>query len=196
MIQSYKDYKEYLRADLKSQNKKLGFKTFFFDVLVRFTFLLRFNEYLLNNNNPMIIRFFCLLWYKRLSIKLGFSIPFNVFDQGFAPVHYGLLLVHPRCKIGKNCRVHTGVTIGGYSGFANTFKEGELRPTVIGNNCYIGPGAKLFGGITIGPNCVIGANSVISKSFKNNGVTIAGIPAKIIAEKGSERFLIRGAKID
>ncbi len=196
MIRSYADTKKYITADLRSQDKKLSFKTIFFDVLVRFTWLLRFNEYLLNSKKPMILRFFWLLWYKRLSIKIGFSIPFNVFDQGFAPVHYGLLLVHPRCIIGKNCRVHTGVSIGGYSGLANTFKDGELKPTVIGDNCYIGPGAKLFGGITIGPNCVIGANSVISKSFIDTSVTIAGIPAKIIAEKGSEKFLIRGAEID
>ncbi|GAA3319001.1 hypothetical protein GCM10020331_024100 [Ectobacillus funiculus] len=51
----------------------------------------------------------------------------------------------------------------------------------IGNNVYIGPGAKIFGGITIGNNVSIGANSVVTKDVPDN-VTVVGIPAKIIAE--------------
>ena len=89
-----------------------------------------------------------------------------------------------------------GVTIGGYSGLAHTYKEGEIKPCIIGDNCYISPGAIIFGGITIGKNSVIAANSVVNKSFGNEGVTIGGIPANIISEKGSENFLIRGAKTD
>ena len=84
MINSYNDFKAYLKADFRSQNKSLNMKSFIFDPLVRFTWLLRFNEYLLNSKKSMAIRFFWLLWFKRLSIRLGFSIPFNVFDQGMA----------------------------------------------------------------------------------------------------------------
>lgn len=54
------------------------------------------------------------------------------------------------------------------------------KAPVIGNNVWIGPGAKLFGDITIGDNVMIGANSVVTKSFPDN-VRIAGIPAKIIS---------------
>lgn len=62
---------------------------------------------------------------------------------------------------------------------------------VIGDNCYIGPGAKLFGDIRIGNNVAIGANSVVNKSFEDN-VTIAGVPAKIVnkspcSENGATR---------
>jgi len=194
MIQSYTNYKEYLRADLKSQGKYLNFKTFIFDSITRFTFLLRFNEYLLNTKKSIVIRFFWLLWFKRLSIKLGFSIPLNVFDKGLAIVHYGLLIVNPRSKIGKNCRIHAGVNIGGAGGFIDIFDSEKLYAPTIGDNCYIGPGAKIYGSIIIGANCVIGANSVVNKSFDKSGVTIAGVPAKIISDKSSKGFVIEGAK--
>lgn len=59
---------------------------------------------------------------------------------------------------------------GGYG------KEGY---PVIGDNCYIGTGAKIFGNITIGDNVKIGANAVVNKSFGSN-VTIAGIPARVV----------------
>ena len=55
---------------------------------------------------------------------------------------------------------------------------------IIGDNCFIGPGAKLFGRISIGNNVAIGANSVVNKSFPDN-VTIAGVPAKIVNHKGT-----------
>ena len=196
MNQSYSDFKDYTKADFKSQGKCLNFKVFLFNPIVRFTFLLRFNEYLLNSKKPIFIRFLWLLWFKRLSLKLGFSVPLNVFDKGVAFVHYGLLIINPRSKIGKNCRIHAGVNIGGAGGFLKKFSPEKIYAPILGDNCYIGPGAKLYGGIIIGDNCVIGANSVVNKSFKDTGNTIAGIPAKIISDRSSKGFVIEGAEIE
>ncbi len=58
--------------------------------------------------------------------------------------HYGNIVINHNCKIGKNCRVHVGVNIG--------------------NNCYIAPGAKLYGDIIIQDNTLVGANAVVDKS--------------------------------
>ena len=65
-----------------------------------------------------------------------------------------------------------GVNIGAYEGGV----------PVIGDDVYIGPGAKIFGDIAIGNNVSIGANAVVNKSFPDD-VIIAGIPAKIIKSK-------------
>ena len=54
---------------------------------------------------------------------------------------------------------------------------------ILGDNVYIGPGAKLFGKITIADNISIGANAVVTKSFEQENISIAGVPAKIISEK-------------
>jgi serine O-acetyltransferase len=51
---------------------------------------------------------------------------------------------------------------------------------VIGNNVYIGPGARIIGNIIVGDNVIIGANAVVVKDVSPYSV-VAGVPAKIIA---------------
>ncbi len=58
----------------------------------------------------------------------------------------------------------------------------------IGNNVFIGPGAKIFGEITIADHIAIGANAVVNKSFTESGITVAGIPARKVSEKGSSSY--------
>lgn len=64
-----------------------------------------------------------------------------------------------------------------------------LAPT-IGDNVYIGPGAKIYGKIKISDNIVIGANAVVGRSFEEPNICIAGAPAHKISDKG--RFQIEG----
>lgn len=56
------------------------------------------------------------------------------------------------------------------------------NPIIIGNNVWIGTNAIILPGVEIGNNCIIGAGAVVTKSFKNNYLIIAGNPAKIIGE--------------
>ena len=49
----------------------------------------------------------------------------------------------------------------------------------IGENCFIGAGAKILSGSTLGRQCIVGANSVVRGVFPDCCV-IAGIPAKIV----------------
>ena len=51
----------------------------------------------------------------------------------------------------------------------------------IGNNCFIGVNTLLMPGITIGDSVIIGAGSVVTRSFFEDGIIIAGNPAKKIA---------------
>jgi acetyltransferase-like isoleucine patch superfamily enzyme len=55
----------------------------------------------------------------------------------------------------------------------------EARPVKIGNNVWIGAGARIIGEVTIGNNVIIGANAVVTKSIPSNVVAV-GIPAKIL----------------
>jgi serine O-acetyltransferase len=120
---------------------------------------------------------------KKMSMQLGWSIAPNTFGPGLCIVHIGPVIVNHDAKVGANCRIHVGVNIG-----AN---GGQNDAPELGDNVYIGPGAKLFGKIKIGNDCVIGANAVVNKSFEQNGVTIGGIPAKVISCKDSTRFINR-----
>jgi serine O-acetyltransferase len=189
MIKSWSEFLYYIKCDQKNQNIENIIIAFILRPISRFIILLRFNEYLINTKKNFLLRVIPLIWYKRLGIRLGFSVPFNVFQPGLAIVHYGLLIVNPSTKIGKNCRIHAGVNIGASAGFQTDTDTVSYAPT-IGDNCYIGPGAKIFGPIEIGHNCVIGANAVVNKNFIKDGITIGGIPATIISNKGSEGKII------
>ncbi len=90
--------------------------------------------------------------------------------------------------MGSNCRLHVCVNIGAAAGKSTD-------APIVGDNCYIAPGVKMFGRIVIRPNVAIGANAVVTKSFPEGNVTIAGIPAKVISQKTSRSFLIEGYTI-
>jgi serine O-acetyltransferase len=73
-------------------------------------------------------------------------------------------------RIGANLWVHQGVTIG-------WDYQGDRRP-VIGDDVFIGAGAKILGAITVGDGARIGANAVVVCDVPP-GATAVGIPARI-----------------
>jgi len=178
MITDKTTYNYFLERDLKAyQLDKITFYNYCWMDCVRFQRRLRKIEYLNNVKKGNVIfrvyQLFLEIINHRLAVKLGFSIPKNVFGAGLCIVHYGTIVVSPLAVIGENCRIHPSTSIGDYNGV----------PT-IGKNVYIGPGAKLFGGIKIGDNVTIGANAVVNHDVPNN-VTVGGVPAKIISTKSS-----------
>ena len=88
---------------------------------------------------------------------------------------YGMgIVIGGKVKIGDDVTIFNGVSLG-----SATPGLPDVKQPKIGNNVFIGTGAKVLGDITIGDNVKIGANSVVLKSFGPN-VTIAGVPAKIM----------------
>lgn len=79
--------------------------------------------------------------------------------------------------IGDNVIIFQGVTLG------STGKEKtKKRHPNIGNNVFIGSGAKILGNITIGDNVKVGANAVVLKDVEKNN-TVVGIPGHIVSKK-------------
>jgi len=183
MILSKKDYLDYLAQDKVA----LGIKDYSLEnklisyispnPIWTFQKRLRKLEYYTNCKNKGLTKiyvYYLRFLFKKTSIKLGFSIPINIFGPGLAIIHYGTIVVNIATKVGENCRMHAGVNIGA--------SGGSKSAPVIGNNVYIGPGAKIFGNIEIADNCAIGANAVVNKTFLEPSKSIAGIPAKVIGD--------------
>jgi acetyltransferase-like isoleucine patch superfamily enzyme len=86
-------------------------------------------------------------------------------------------------KIGSNCSISAGVQIYSHDSVQWAISGGksvyEYGSVTIGDNCYIGPNAVISKGVNIGSGTIIGANSFVNKSFPENS-KIAGNPAKII----------------
>lgn len=53
------------------------------------------------------------------------------------------------------------------------------KPVLLKRNCWIGAGATILPGVTVGENAVVGAGSVVTKDVEDNTV-VAGNPARII----------------
>lgn len=140
----------------------------------RYQYYLRMHEYYLNTQSNKISLLYYKIRHHYMGIKLGFSIPCNVFGPGLRINHWGLIVVNSKARVGSFCELQQGVNIGeDYLG----------RAPVIGNNVYIGPGAKIYGDIKIGDNSMVGANAVVNKSFIEGNCSIVGCPAKIGSKK-------------
>jgi serine O-acetyltransferase len=189
MITSKEDYIAYLKADLKSLNRKDNFRVRHFDPIVRFQRLLRKLEYLVNCKKSKIRIKINEILFNHMSVKLGFTIPLNIFGPGLSIAHRGTIVINGATRVGANCRIHVCVNIGTAAGYSN-------KAPTIGDNCYIGPGAKLFGPIILGDNIAIGANAVVNKSYPEGNVILGGVPAKVIAEGNSLSLLIQGWNIE
>lgn len=121
--------------------------------------------------------FFYVFFLRRYGYKYGFQIPSSVqIGEGFYIGHYGTMVINGKAKIGKNCNVAHGVTIG-------QTNRGRLKgyPT-ISDNVWIGTGAVVVGGIKIGSNVLIAPNSFVNMDIPSNSIVV-GNPAKIVAKE-------------
>lgn len=116
-------------------------------------------------------------WYKgrknRLGSRLGFIISAGCFAEGLTIEHYGSIIVNPKSRIGRNCKIHGNCCIGSTGGYPDD-------SPVIGEGVDIGQGAQILGGIYIADHVRIGAGAVVLKDVPTPGVTVVGVPGHII----------------
>lgn len=185
MIFSKDDYLHYLYADKAALGAYTRFPLFssgmgplLTDPCWQFQKIMRKLEYWTNCYNSAWSKIYILYLrkvYQQLSIRLGFSIHINTFGEGLCLGHYGYTVIAGGTKIGKFCTITSGVTIG---------RTIDKKYSVIGDNCYIGVGASIINGAILGNNVTVGAGAVVTKSFAEDNIVLAGVPAKIISRKG------------
>ncbi len=111
-------------------------------------------------------------WFTGIEIHPSAKI-----GTGFFIDHGMGVVIGETAEIGDSVTLFQGVTLGG------TGKERGKRHPTLGNHVVVGAGAKILGGITIGDNVKIGANSVVIKNVPPNS-TVIGVPARIIKTQG------------
>ena len=185
MIESREDLRRYLEQDRLALNRKNDRRPRLFkDEIWKFEILLRRVEYDINCRKGLALLLagkYHKFRFHRLSVKLGFTIPPNVFQEGRAIPHYGTIVVHGNVRAGRNCRLQEGVTIGA--------TDGSHDAATIGDNCYFGSGAKVIGAVIIADDVAIGAGAVVTKDILEPGTTWAGVPARKISDRDSHNNL-------
>ena len=99
-------------------------------------------------------------------------------------VNYNVVILDVcKVKIGDNCLIapQAGIYTAAHPLDAAVRRSGLEygRPVTIGNDVWIGGGARILPGVTLGDNVVVGAGAVVTKSFPSD-VVIAGNPARVI----------------
>ena len=175
MLLTKEQLKEYIHVETSFLSNKalmyLPFDIFETQIIAKYLMLLRKTEYHTNVGHK-IRGLYYLLRMKKKQCRYGVHIPINVFEKGLSIAHLGTIVVNGNARVGENCRIHVGVVIGA---------NGENKPggvPILGNNIYIGPGAKIFGKIQIVDGCKIGANAVVNKSFSEKNSILVGVPAQ------------------
>ena len=123
--------------------------------------------------------------YHHYQHKHGVWIPPTTkIGPGLFLEHLGDIVVNSRAVIGKNCNLGHGVTIG------QTNRGTRQGTPHLGDNVFIGPGAKLIGGVKVGNNTAIGVNCVVVKDVPENAVVVAGA-GQIVSYGGSSGYVNR-----
>ena len=91
------------------------------------------------------------------------------FGEGFVLVHSQGIVINTSVKGGRHVVLEHQVTIGAEKG---------ISPR-LGDDVFIGAGAKLLGGISLGNGAKVGANAVVLEDVPA-GTTVVGIPAKVV----------------
>ena len=105
----------------------------------------------------------------------GIRLPASIHvGPGFFIMHTGNIGFHPLTRIGANFTVAPGVSIAGRS-----WEQPIPAAPKIGNNVFVGSGAKIVGGVSIGDDVLIGAGAVVLSDLPDGAVAV-GNPARVI----------------
>lgn len=142
-----------------------------------------------NRIKNKIIRKLQIRKYDKILYKNNSSIPLQAsIGEGLCLPH-GLsgIFVSVGATIGKNCTIFHQVTIG-----SNTLKDSKgLGAPTLGDNVYIGTGAKIIGNVKIGNNVRIGANAIITTDVPDNSTVVMERPRIIIHKEKRDNSFIK-----
>lgn len=124
------------------------------------------------------------LIYRFISFLYKVEIPYKTkIGKGLYIGHPFCITINPNAVIGDNCNIHKGVTIGQQN-------RGSKKGTpIIGNCVWIGVNTTIVGGVKIGENVLIAANSFVNCDVPDNSV-VFGNPCIIkFKENATEGYI-------
>lgn len=97
------------------------------------------------------------------------------FGPGFVIVHSHGVVINGKVRGGRNVHLEHEVTLG---------DSGQGACPVLGDDVYIGAGAKVIGPVAIGDGARVGANAVVVKDVEPQ-TTVVGVPARAVKRRGA-----------
>ena len=142
----------------------------------------RFGRWVYSIKIPVIRQLMIFIYLVIDTICLAIT---GIHVQRESDIGPGLVIHNSNCifilatRIGHSCTLNQGVSVDNI--------RGSGRPT-IGNNVYFGAGCKVMGGVTVGDNVVVSANSLVVADVPSD-CTVMGVPARIISRETVSPYL-------
>ena len=161
--------------------------------------LKRYHSFIKSQSNHVLFKQWSRFWLRK--------------DKSvYWPVHNNSEVTHPKnIFVGINSNVGTrpgcyiqgngGIRIGNYVRFASNIgvisgnhglynhMTHDNKEVCIDDYCWIGMNVVIMPGVCLGPRTVVGAGSVVTKSFPDGYCIIGGNPAKLIKELDKDKFV-------
>lgn len=126
-----------------------------------------------STTTPAFLKPILKVIYRVISHSYCCEIPYTVqIGEGLYIGHPYNITLNPKVKIGKNCNIHKGLTIGQEN-------RGKRKGVpVIGNEVWIGVNVTIVGNITIGDDVLIAPNSFVNCDVPSHSI-VFGNPCQI-----------------
>lgn len=148
---------------------------------ISFSIAFRLCQHYKGRNKFLFYFFFSL--YRRIKYRYGIDISYRTkIGKGLYIGHAGGIVIHGDAVIGENFTLSQGVTIG----ILNRGRAAGIPN--IGNNVFVGPGAVILGGISVGDDALIGTNSVVHFNVPASSV-VAAPASQVVSQKGSKDYV-------
>ena len=156
------------------------------DYFMKYLVTMRKLSYYKHKGNPIWMYYHRR--YQKLGLRTGFSIGPDVFGYGLILPHYGTVIIGAKNTIGNYAFIHACTCI-------------TSTEQVIGDNLFLSVGAKIISAQKLGNNVTVAANAVVTKSFPEDNVLLAGMPAVVKGSRdpwfvGHETFVERRNKCE
>lgn len=171
--------KEIIKKDLyRYSGKPYSFKLFLRSLRTQAFFYTVIFRYAQQASGAFSSLFWRLL-LRRYSHKYGFQLdPKTDIGEGLYIGHFGTLIINGHAKIGLNCNLSPGVTIG------RDHRGKRKGAPTIGNRVWIGTNAVIVGRVFIGNDVLIAPNSFVNFDVPDHSIVI-GNPGKIIPRENA-----------
>lgn len=113
--------------------------------------------------------------FRLLSVVMGVDLAYRDYGDLVMPHPVGIVL-HGGMRLGKGVTIYQNVTVASHPRLNEA--------AIIENDAVICAGAVLVGPVRVGRGSIVAANAVVTRDVPN-GVTVAGIPARVVS---SSRF--------
>ena len=178
-----KKFKDIVQADLYRYNGTKGWwnclKTYCKKRDFRLVFLYR----LFQSGHVHALAWWLL---RRIASRANIEIGWHAqIGKGLVIVHGGCIAINNEVKMGDNCTLYHGVTIG------MEFRGKRQGNPTIGNKVWVGPNATIVGDVTVGDDVLIAPNTFVNFDVPSHSIVL-GNPGKIMhRENATEAYIIR-----